>query len=164
MTPRRGLPSWAKLPKANGMGAEGQMRGSLRGTHACSPPSSTDKQNEVEIPSPMMRDGERAPRPRPSQQPPPPEPQFQPMSQITGVKKMTHSSNLTDASIPRFGVKTDQEELLAQVGGGPAGAGLERGRVSWGRTGCWVSLRYGLGRTGPQSIPMKPFVNPQGVK
>ncbi|XP_006765829.1 PREDICTED: cAMP-specific 3',5'-cyclic phosphodiesterase 4A isoform X1 [Myotis davidii] len=73
-----------------------------------------DKQNEVEIPSPMMRDGERAPRPRPSQQPPPPEPQFQPMSQITGVKKMTHSSSLTDASIPRFGVKTDQEELLAQ--------------------------------------------------
>ncbi|XP_070272115.1 3',5'-cyclic-AMP phosphodiesterase 4A isoform X1 [Myotis yumanensis] len=73
-----------------------------------------DKQNEVEIPSPMMRDGERAPRSRPSQQPPPPEPQFQPMSQITGVKKMTHSSSLTDASIPRFGVKTDQEELLAQ--------------------------------------------------
>nr|KAF6347685.1 hypothetical protein mMyoMyo1_000132 [Myotis myotis] len=73
-----------------------------------------DKQNEVEIPSPMMRDGERAPRPRPSQQPPPAEPQFQPMSQITGVKKMTHSSSLTDASIPRFGVKTDQEELLAQ--------------------------------------------------
>lgn len=105
------------------MGAEGQLRESLRGTHAYSPPSSTDKQNEVEIPSPSMRDGERAPRPRPSQQPPPLEPQFQPMSQITGVKKMTHSSSRTDASIPRFGVKTDQEELLAQVGGGPAGLG-----------------------------------------
>uniref|UniRef100_A0A452RWC3 3',5'-cyclic-AMP phosphodiesterase n=1 Tax=Ursus americanus TaxID=9643 RepID=A0A452RWC3_URSAM len=50
----------------------------------------------------------------PSQQPPPPGPQFQPMSQITGVKKLRHSSSLNDSSIPRFGVKTDQEELLAQ--------------------------------------------------
>ncbi|XP_016063331.1 PREDICTED: cAMP-specific 3',5'-cyclic phosphodiesterase 4A isoform X1 [Miniopterus natalensis] len=73
-----------------------------------------DKQNEVEIPSPTMKDGEKAPRQRPSQQPPPPGPQFQPMSQIMGVKKMMHSSSLTDSSIPRFGVKTDQEELLAQ--------------------------------------------------
>ncbi|XP_057565454.1 cAMP-specific 3',5'-cyclic phosphodiesterase 4A isoform X3 [Hippopotamus amphibius kiboko] len=75
-----------------------------------------DKQNEVEIPSPTMKDREtqQAPRQRPSQQPPPPGPQFQPMSQITGVKKLTHSSSLNDSSIPRFGVKTDQEELLAQ--------------------------------------------------
>ncbi|XP_025719059.1 3',5'-cyclic-AMP phosphodiesterase 4A isoform X1 [Callorhinus ursinus] len=75
-----------------------------------------DKQNEVEIPSPTMKDREKqsAPRQRPSQQPPPPGPQFQPMSQITGVKKLMHSSSLNDASIPRFGVKTDQEELLAQ--------------------------------------------------
>lgn len=114
---QRGLPSWVKLPTANGIGSEGQMRESLRETHACSPPSSTDKQNEVEIPSPTMKDGEKAPRQRPFQQPPPPGPQFQPMSQITGVKKMMHSSSLTDSSIPRFGVKTDQEELLAQVGG-----------------------------------------------
>ncbi|XP_047632982.1 cAMP-specific 3',5'-cyclic phosphodiesterase 4A isoform X3 [Phacochoerus africanus] len=76
-----------------------------------------DKQNEVEIPSPTMKDHEKqqAPRQRPSQQPLPPGPQFQPMSQITGVKKMMHSSSLNeDSSIPRFGVKTDQEELLAQ--------------------------------------------------
>nr|KAF6400201.1 hypothetical protein HJG63_000131 [Rousettus aegyptiacus] len=75
-----------------------------------------DKQNEVEIPSPTMKDGEeqQAPRQRPSQQPLPPGPQFQPMSQITGVKKLMHSSSLTDSSIPRFGVKTNQEELLAQ--------------------------------------------------
>uniref|UniRef100_A0A8C0TE13 Phosphodiesterase n=1 Tax=Canis lupus familiaris TaxID=9615 RepID=A0A8C0TE13_CANLF len=75
-----------------------------------------DKQNEVEIPSPTMKDREKqpAPRQRPSQQPPPPGPQFQPMSQITGVKKLMHSSSLNDSSIPRFGVKTDQEELLAQ--------------------------------------------------
>ncbi|XP_024412708.2 3',5'-cyclic-AMP phosphodiesterase 4A isoform X1 [Desmodus rotundus] len=75
-----------------------------------------DKQNEVEIPSPTMKDGEKqqAPRQRPSQQPPPPGPQFQPMSQIMGVKKLMHSSSLTDSNVPRFGVKTDQEELLAQ--------------------------------------------------
>lgn len=131
MTPRTGLPSWVRLPKKNEMGAEGQMKESLRGTHACSPPSSTDKQNEVEIPSPTMKDGEKqqAPRQRPSQQPPPPGPQFQPMSQIMGVKKLMHSSSLTDSNVPRFGVKTDQEELLAQVGGGLsrgwAGEGVE---------------------------------------
>ncbi|XP_037361664.1 cAMP-specific 3',5'-cyclic phosphodiesterase 4A isoform X2 [Talpa occidentalis] len=75
-----------------------------------------DKQNEVEIPSPTMKDREKqqVPRQRSSQQPPPPGPQFQPMSQITGVKKLMHSSSLNDSSIPRFGVKTDQEELLAQ--------------------------------------------------
>nr|XP_012646104.1 cAMP-specific 3',5'-cyclic phosphodiesterase 4A isoform X3 [Microcebus murinus] len=74
-----------------------------------------DKQNEVEIPSPTMKEREKqqAPRQRPSQQPPPPVPHLQPMSQITGVKKSTHSS-LNNSSIPRFGVKTDQEELLAQ--------------------------------------------------
>nr|KAF6478907.1 hypothetical protein HJG59_000129 [Molossus molossus] len=109
MTPIRVCP-----PIANGIGSEGLMRESLRGTHACSPPSSTDKQNEVEIPSPTIKDGEKAPWQRPSQQPPPPGPQFQPMSQITGVKKMMRSSSLTDSGIPRFGVKTDQEELLAQ--------------------------------------------------
>ncbi|MBV95998.1 cAMP-specific 3',5'-cyclic phosphodiesterase 4A, partial [Eschrichtius robustus] len=76
-----------------------------------------DKQNEVEIPSPAMKDREKqqVPRQRPSQQPPPPGPRFQPMSQITGVKKLMRSSSLNDSSIPRFGVKTDQEELLAQA-------------------------------------------------
>nr|XP_020758030.1 cAMP-specific 3',5'-cyclic phosphodiesterase 4A isoform X1 [Odocoileus virginianus texanus] len=75
-----------------------------------------DKRNEVEIPSPTIKDREKqqAPRQRPCQQPPAPGPQLQPMSQITGVKKLTHSSSLSDSSIPRFGVKTDQEELLAQ--------------------------------------------------
>ncbi|XP_047387459.1 LOW QUALITY PROTEIN: cAMP-specific 3',5'-cyclic phosphodiesterase 4A [Sciurus carolinensis] len=74
-----------------------------------------DKQNEVEIPSPTMKEREpqEAPRQRPSQHPLPPGPQFQPMSQITGVKKLMHSRSL-NTSIPRFGVKTDQEDLLAQ--------------------------------------------------
>ncbi|XP_024849891.1 3',5'-cyclic-AMP phosphodiesterase 4A isoform X2 [Bos indicus] len=75
-----------------------------------------DKRNEVEIPSPTIKDREKqqAPRQRPCQQPPAPGPQLQPMSQITGVKKLMHSSSLNDSSMPRFGVKTDQEERLAQ--------------------------------------------------
>ncbi|XP_006898904.1 PREDICTED: cAMP-specific 3',5'-cyclic phosphodiesterase 4A [Elephantulus edwardii] len=76
-----------------------------------------DKQNEVEIPSPTMKERDQPATPwqrRPPQQPPPPVPHLQPMSQITGVKKLTHGSSLDNASIPRFGVKTDQEELLAQ--------------------------------------------------
>lgn len=89
------------------------------------PQTCADKQNEVEIPSPTMKDREpqEAPRQRPCQQLPPPVPHLQPMSQITGVKRLSHNSGLNNASIPRFGVKTDQEELLAQVSGGTAAAG-----------------------------------------
>ncbi|XP_072261239.1 3',5'-cyclic-AMP phosphodiesterase 4C isoform X3 [Pyxicephalus adspersus] len=58
-----------------------------------------DKQHEVEIPSPTTKEKEKKKRP---------------MSQISGVKKLTHSSSFTICSIPRFGVKTDQEELLAK--------------------------------------------------
>ncbi|XP_049981504.1 3',5'-cyclic-AMP phosphodiesterase 4A isoform X6 [Alexandromys fortis] len=66
-----------------------------------------DKQNEMDIPSPT-------PRQRAFQQPPPPlVRQSQPMSQITGLKKLVHTGS-ANTSIPRFGVKTDQEELLAQ--------------------------------------------------
>ncbi|KAM9242059.1 3',5'-cyclic-AMP phosphodiesterase 4A isoform 2-T2 [Dugong dugon] len=75
-----------------------------------------DKQNEVEIPSPTMKEREKQQAPRqqrPPHHPPPPVPQFQPMSHITGVKKLMHRSSLNNSSIPRFGVKTDQEELLA---------------------------------------------------
>lgn len=56
-----------------------------------------DKQNEVEIPSPTLREREK------------------PMSHISGVKKLTHSSSLTSAALPRFGVKTEQEDALARV-------------------------------------------------
>lgn len=68
----------------------------------CSLFSSPDKQNDVEIPSPTQKDREKKKR-------------QQPMCQISGVKKLTHSSSLTNSSIPRFGVKTDQEELLSKV-------------------------------------------------
>ncbi|XP_029470196.1 cAMP-specific 3',5'-cyclic phosphodiesterase 4C isoform X2 [Rhinatrema bivittatum] len=58
-----------------------------------------DKQHEVEIPSPTAKEKEKKKRP---------------MSKISGVKKLMHSSSFTNCSIPRFGVKTDHEELLAK--------------------------------------------------
>ncbi|XP_043834165.1 cAMP-specific 3',5'-cyclic phosphodiesterase 4A isoform X7 [Dromiciops gliroides] len=64
-----------------------------------------DKQADVEIPSPTPKEQENQ-----LQQ----QPQRQPMSQISGVKKLTHSSSLSNSGIPRFGVKTDQEELLGK--------------------------------------------------
>ncbi|XP_077462168.1 3',5'-cyclic-AMP phosphodiesterase 4C-like [Stigmatopora argus] len=53
-----------------------------------------DKQNEEEIPSPTLKD--------------------KPMSQISGVRKLSHSSSLSSTSMPRFGVNTDQEDELAK--------------------------------------------------
>ncbi|XP_045146262.1 cAMP-specific 3',5'-cyclic phosphodiesterase 4A isoform X4 [Echinops telfairi] len=77
-----------------------------------------DKQNEVEIPSPMMKEHQEKQQPawqrQHSQQLSPPAPHLQPMSQITGVKKLRHGSSLDNSSIPRFGVKSNQEDLLAQ--------------------------------------------------
>ncbi|TNM96872.1 hypothetical protein fugu_015028 [Takifugu bimaculatus] len=55
-----------------------------------------DKQNEVEIPSPTLREREK------------------PMCQISGVKKLTHSSSLSNSALPRFGVKTEHEDALAR--------------------------------------------------
>uniref|UniRef100_A0A8C5AKI7 Phosphodiesterase n=1 Tax=Gadus morhua TaxID=8049 RepID=A0A8C5AKI7_GADMO len=55
-----------------------------------------DKQNEVEIPSPTLREQEK------------------PMCHISGVKKLTHSSSLSNSALPRFGVKTEQEDALAR--------------------------------------------------
>lgn len=47
--------------------------------------------------------------------PPPKEKKKRPMSQISGVKKVTQSPSLAPACIPRFGVSTPQETLLAKV-------------------------------------------------
>uniref|UniRef100_A0AAX7TVX4 Phosphodiesterase n=1 Tax=Astatotilapia calliptera TaxID=8154 RepID=A0AAX7TVX4_ASTCA len=55
-----------------------------------------DKQNEVEIPSPTIREREK------------------PMCHISGVKKLTHSSSLSNSALPRFGVKTEHEDALAR--------------------------------------------------
>ncbi|KAM6189432.1 3',5'-cyclic-AMP phosphodiesterase 4C isoform 1-T1 [Sarcoramphus papa] len=60
-----------------------------------------DKQHEVEIPSALAKDKEK-------------ERSKRPMSQISGVRKLTHGSSLAAAGIPRFGVRTDQEGLLAK--------------------------------------------------
>lgn len=37
------------------------------------------------------------------------------MCHISGVKKLTHSSSLSNSTMPRFGVKTEHEEALARV-------------------------------------------------
>ncbi|XP_004910408.1 cAMP-specific 3',5'-cyclic phosphodiesterase 4D isoform X6 [Xenopus tropicalis] len=58
-----------------------------------------DKQHEVEMPSPAQKEKEKKKRP---------------MSQISGVKKLMHSSSLTNSNIPRFGVKSENEECLAK--------------------------------------------------
>ncbi|XP_064252165.1 3',5'-cyclic-AMP phosphodiesterase 4C isoform X2 [Passer domesticus] len=60
-----------------------------------------DKQHEVEIPSALAKDKEKERRKRP-------------MSQISGVRKLKHGSSLAAAGIPRFGVRTEHEALLAK--------------------------------------------------
>lgn len=60
-----------------------------------------DKQHEVEMPSPQTQKEK--------------EKKNKPMSQISGVKKLQHSSSLTNSNIPRFGVKTETEDELAKV-------------------------------------------------
>ncbi|NXG32050.1 PDE4B phosphodiesterase, partial [Dromaius novaehollandiae] len=60
-----------------------------------------DKQNDVEIPSPTQKDREKKKK-------------QQLMTQISGVKKLMHSSSLNNTSISRFGVKTEKEDHLAK--------------------------------------------------
>ncbi|XP_023650221.1 3',5'-cyclic-AMP phosphodiesterase 4B isoform X2 [Paramormyrops kingsleyae] len=60
-----------------------------------------DKQNDVEIPSPTPKTREKKKK-------------QQLMTQISGVKKVTHGPNLSNCSISRFGVKTDKEDLLSK--------------------------------------------------
>ncbi|XP_030743843.1 cAMP-specific 3',5'-cyclic phosphodiesterase 4C [Echinops telfairi] len=43
-----------------------------------------------------------------------PEETPQPMSQISGLRELPHSASLSAATVPRFGVQTDQEEQLAK--------------------------------------------------
>ncbi|XP_034090708.1 cAMP-specific 3',5'-cyclic phosphodiesterase 4D isoform X5 [Gymnodraco acuticeps] len=58
-----------------------------------------DKQHEVEMPIPQTQKEK--------------EKKNKPMSQISGVKKLQHSSSLTNSNIARFGVKTETEDELA---------------------------------------------------
>ncbi|XP_056233767.1 cAMP-specific 3',5'-cyclic phosphodiesterase 4B isoform X4 [Seriola aureovittata] len=62
-----------------------------------------DKQNEVEIPSPTSKTREKKKQQK-----------HQLMTQISGVKKVSHGPSLSSSSISRFGVKTDKEELLSK--------------------------------------------------
>ncbi|XP_029285946.1 cAMP-specific 3',5'-cyclic phosphodiesterase 4D isoform X2 [Cottoperca gobio] len=58
-----------------------------------------EKQHDVEIQSPPSKEKEKKKRP---------------MSQISGVKKATQSPSLPPACIPRFGISTPHESLLAK--------------------------------------------------
>ncbi|XP_072129978.1 3',5'-cyclic-AMP phosphodiesterase 4B isoform X2 [Mobula birostris] len=60
-----------------------------------------DKQNDVEMPSPTQKERDKKKK-------------KQLMTQISGVKKLMHSSSLTYSSIPRFAVKTDMEDCLSK--------------------------------------------------
>ncbi|XP_062340673.1 cAMP-specific 3',5'-cyclic phosphodiesterase 4D-like isoform X3 [Osmerus eperlanus] len=60
-----------------------------------------DKQHDVEMPCPQTQKEKDKKK-------------IKPMSQISGVKKLQHSTSLTNSNIPRFGVKTDTEDSLAK--------------------------------------------------
>ncbi|KAF6719719.1 cAMP-specific 3',5'-cyclic phosphodiesterase 4B [Oryzias melastigma] len=67
-----------------------------------------DKQNELELPCPVQKSRERKRRQGQQQQP------GGMMTQISGVKKVSNATSITGGSTNRFGVKTDQEELLSK--------------------------------------------------
>ncbi|XP_055738660.1 cAMP-specific 3',5'-cyclic phosphodiesterase 4B-like isoform X1 [Salvelinus fontinalis] len=69
-----------------------------------------DKQNELELPCPMAKTREWKKRPHHQTQL---EGQGT-LTQISGVRKLSHSTGLQGSSISRFGVKTDQEDLLSK--------------------------------------------------
>lgn len=71
---------------------------------------STDKQNELEVPCPVPKSRDRKRRQGQQQQQ-----QGGMMTQISGVRKLSHTSGVSGGSGNRFGVKTDQEELLSKV-------------------------------------------------
>uniref|UniRef100_A0AAX7TKB3 Phosphodiesterase n=1 Tax=Astatotilapia calliptera TaxID=8154 RepID=A0AAX7TKB3_ASTCA len=62
-----------------------------------------DKQNELELPCPVPKPRERKRR------------QGQQQQQQHGVRKVSHTSSISGGTGNRFGVKTDQEELLSKV-------------------------------------------------
>ncbi|XP_026140319.1 cAMP-specific 3',5'-cyclic phosphodiesterase 4C-like isoform X2 [Carassius auratus] len=58
-----------------------------------------EKQHDMDIMSPPTKEKEK---------------KKWPMSQISGLKKPSHSSSVAASSIPRFGISTNQEDLLAK--------------------------------------------------
>uniref|UniRef100_A0A8C6TXK5 Phosphodiesterase n=1 Tax=Neogobius melanostomus TaxID=47308 RepID=A0A8C6TXK5_9GOBI len=61
-----------------------------------------DKKMDLELPCPVPKSRERKRR------------QGGMMSQISGVRKVSHSPNISGNTVQRFGVKTDQEEQLSK--------------------------------------------------
>nr|XP_046263376.1 cAMP-specific 3',5'-cyclic phosphodiesterase 4B-like isoform X1 [Scatophagus argus]XP_046263377.1 cAMP-specific 3',5'-cyclic phosphodiesterase 4B-like isoform X1 [Scatophagus argus]XP_046263378.1 cAMP-specific 3',5'-cyclic phosphodiesterase 4B-like isoform X1 [Scatophagus argus] len=70
-----------------------------------------DKQNELELPCPVPKSRERKRRQGQQQQQ---QQQSGMMTQISGVRKVSHTPSISGSSSSRFGVKTDQEELLSK--------------------------------------------------
>uniref|UniRef100_V9KHD5 Phosphodiesterase n=1 Tax=Callorhinchus milii TaxID=7868 RepID=V9KHD5_CALMI len=60
-----------------------------------------DKQNDVEMPSPTQKERDKKKK-------------QQLMTQISGVRKLRHSSSLTNSSLPRFAVNTEHEDSLSK--------------------------------------------------
>ncbi|XP_059200416.1 cAMP-specific 3',5'-cyclic phosphodiesterase 4B-like [Centropristis striata] len=71
-----------------------------------------DKQNELELPCPVPKSRERKRRQGHQQQQQ--QQQGGMMTQISGVRKVSHTPSISGSSSNRFGVKTDQEELLSK--------------------------------------------------
>uniref|UniRef100_A0A8D3E0Y4 Phosphodiesterase n=1 Tax=Scophthalmus maximus TaxID=52904 RepID=A0A8D3E0Y4_SCOMX len=70
-----------------------------------------DKQNELELPCPVPKSRERKRRQGQQQQQ---QQQGGMMTQISGVRKVSHTPSISGSTSNRFGVKTDQEELLSK--------------------------------------------------
>ncbi|XP_038560789.1 cAMP-specific 3',5'-cyclic phosphodiesterase 4B-like [Micropterus salmoides] len=70
-----------------------------------------DKQNELELPCPVPKSRERKRRQGHQQQQ---QQQGGMMTQISGVRKVSHTPSISGSAGNRFGVKTDQEELLSK--------------------------------------------------
>ncbi|KAG7227276.1 hypothetical protein INR49_000280, partial [Caranx melampygus] len=71
-----------------------------------------DKQNELELPCPVPKSRERKRRQGHQQQQQ--QQQGGMMTQISGVRKVSHTPSISGSTGNRFGVKTDQEELLSK--------------------------------------------------
>uniref|UniRef100_A0A667ZF75 Phosphodiesterase n=1 Tax=Myripristis murdjan TaxID=586833 RepID=A0A667ZF75_9TELE len=67
-----------------------------------------DKQNELELPCPVPKSRERKRRQGHQGH------HGGMMTQISGVRKVSHTPSLSGCTVNRFGVKTDQEELLSK--------------------------------------------------
>lgn len=77
--------------------------------------SSAEKQNELELPCPVPKSRERKRRQKQQLQQQQQQQQSGMMTQISGVRKVSHTPSICASTNNRFGVKTDQEELLSKV-------------------------------------------------